>query len=134
MVKEDETFPCDLILLSSSRTDGTCFVTTASLDGESSHKVITLIKCQCKAQDSHGVILAWHFTTACYGCKYLCITIKRNSFKSYPPPLFPFVFLRNCVYKRLGYSSLLNEEQIIHICNVKIRRFVKIKLFICVKM
>ncbi|XP_013916448.1 PREDICTED: probable phospholipid-transporting ATPase IH [Thamnophis sirtalis] len=38
MVKEDETFPCDLILLSSSRSDGTCFVTTASLDGESSQK------------------------------------------------------------------------------------------------
>lgn len=38
-VKEDESFPCDLILLSSSREDGTCFVTTASLDGESSHKV-----------------------------------------------------------------------------------------------
>ncbi|KAK9401777.1 putative phospholipid-transporting ATPase IH [Crotalus adamanteus] len=38
MVKEDETFPCDLILLSSNRSDGTCFVTTASLDGESSHK------------------------------------------------------------------------------------------------
>lgn len=38
-VKEDETFPCDLILLSSSRDDGTCYVTTASLDGESSHKV-----------------------------------------------------------------------------------------------
>ncbi|XP_061081831.1 phospholipid-transporting ATPase IH isoform X3 [Conger conger] len=37
-VKEDETFPCDLILLSTSREDGTCFVTTASLDGESSHK------------------------------------------------------------------------------------------------
>ncbi|KAG9492249.1 hypothetical protein GDO78_000654 [Eleutherodactylus coqui] len=38
MVKEDDVFPCDLILLSSSREDGTCFVTTASLDGESSHK------------------------------------------------------------------------------------------------
>uniref|UniRef100_A0A669EGW6 Phospholipid-transporting ATPase n=1 Tax=Oreochromis niloticus TaxID=8128 RepID=A0A669EGW6_ORENI len=38
VVKEDETFPCDLILLSSSRPDGTCFVTTTSLDGESSHK------------------------------------------------------------------------------------------------
>lgn len=40
LVKEEETFPCDLILLSTSRDDGTCFVTTASLDGESSHKVI----------------------------------------------------------------------------------------------
>uniref|UniRef100_A0AAX7T5I0 Phospholipid-transporting ATPase n=1 Tax=Astatotilapia calliptera TaxID=8154 RepID=A0AAX7T5I0_ASTCA len=39
VVKEDETFPCDLILLSSSRSDGTCYVTTTSLDGESSHKV-----------------------------------------------------------------------------------------------
>uniref|UniRef100_A0AAZ3NPM3 Phospholipid-transporting ATPase n=1 Tax=Oncorhynchus tshawytscha TaxID=74940 RepID=A0AAZ3NPM3_ONCTS len=32
-VVEDETFPCDLILLQSSREDETCFVTTASLDG-----------------------------------------------------------------------------------------------------
>lgn len=38
-VVEDETFPCDLILLQSTREDGTCFVTTASLDGESNHKV-----------------------------------------------------------------------------------------------
>ncbi|KAK1341932.1 hypothetical protein QTO34_016683 [Cnephaeus nilssonii] len=38
MVKEDESFPCDLIFLSSSRGDGTCHVTTTSLDGESSHK------------------------------------------------------------------------------------------------
>ncbi|XP_037655795.1 probable phospholipid-transporting ATPase IH isoform X2 [Choloepus didactylus] len=38
MVKENETFPCDLIFLSSSRGDGTCHITTASLDGESSHK------------------------------------------------------------------------------------------------
>ncbi|XP_077872085.1 LOW QUALITY PROTEIN: phospholipid-transporting ATPase IH [Ictidomys tridecemlineatus] len=42
MVKEDETFPCDLIFLSSNRGDGTCHVTTASLDGESSHKVTSL--------------------------------------------------------------------------------------------
>ncbi len=50
-VKENETFPCDLILLSTSREDGTCFVTTASLDGESSHKVIGRFierqKCYC---------------------------------------------------------------------------------------
>lgn len=38
-VEEDETFPCDLILLQSCREDSTCFVTTASLDGESNHKV-----------------------------------------------------------------------------------------------
>uniref|UniRef100_A0A8C6PBM9 Phospholipid-transporting ATPase n=1 Tax=Nothobranchius furzeri TaxID=105023 RepID=A0A8C6PBM9_NOTFU len=38
VVREDETFPCDLIFLSSSRYDGICYVTTTSLDGESSHK------------------------------------------------------------------------------------------------
>ncbi|NWH43843.1 AT11C ATPase, partial [Fregata magnificens] len=37
-VKADETFPCDLILLASSSVDGTCYVTTASLDGESNFK------------------------------------------------------------------------------------------------
>nr|XP_019950548.1 PREDICTED: phospholipid-transporting ATPase IG [Paralichthys olivaceus] len=37
-VEEDQTFPCDLILLQSCRDDDTCFVTTASLDGESNHK------------------------------------------------------------------------------------------------
>uniref|UniRef100_A0A8C3V453 Phospholipid-transporting ATPase n=1 Tax=Catharus ustulatus TaxID=91951 RepID=A0A8C3V453_CATUS len=37
-VKADETFPCDLIFLASSSTDGTCYVTTASLDGESNFK------------------------------------------------------------------------------------------------
>uniref|UniRef100_A0A5F8GJ69 Phospholipid-transporting ATPase n=1 Tax=Monodelphis domestica TaxID=13616 RepID=A0A5F8GJ69_MONDO len=37
-VQADETFPCDLILLSSSNEDGTCYVTTASLDGESNCK------------------------------------------------------------------------------------------------
>ncbi|XP_075056125.1 phospholipid-transporting ATPase IH isoform X2 [Mixophyes fleayi] len=44
LVKEDEVFPCDMILLSSSREDGTCFVTTASLDGESSHKTYFSIR------------------------------------------------------------------------------------------
>uniref|UniRef100_A0A8C0EM89 Phospholipid-transporting ATPase n=1 Tax=Bubo bubo TaxID=30461 RepID=A0A8C0EM89_BUBBB len=37
-VKADETFPCDLIFLASSSVDGTCYVTTASLDGESNFK------------------------------------------------------------------------------------------------
>lgn len=49
-VEEDETFPCDLILLQSSRDDDTCFVTTASLDGESNHKVrrsALLYVCSC---------------------------------------------------------------------------------------
>ncbi|KAB1267561.1 putative phospholipid-transporting ATPase IH, partial [Camelus dromedarius] len=39
MVKEDETFPCDLVFLSSSPQTGPASVTPASLDGESSHKL-----------------------------------------------------------------------------------------------
>uniref|UniRef100_A0A8C6NZE9 Phospholipid-transporting ATPase n=1 Tax=Nothobranchius furzeri TaxID=105023 RepID=A0A8C6NZE9_NOTFU len=37
-VAKDETFPADLALLSSDRVDGTCHITTASLDGETNLK------------------------------------------------------------------------------------------------
>ncbi|XP_009863308.1 PREDICTED: probable phospholipid-transporting ATPase IH [Apaloderma vittatum] len=64
MVKEDETFPCDLIFLSSSRGDGTCFVTTASLDGESSHKTYYAVQ-DTKAFHSEQEIDALHATIEC---------------------------------------------------------------------
>nr|XP_025952769.1 probable phospholipid-transporting ATPase IH isoform X4 [Dromaius novaehollandiae]XP_025952770.1 probable phospholipid-transporting ATPase IH isoform X4 [Dromaius novaehollandiae] len=64
MVKEDETFPCDLILLSSSRGDGTCFVTTASLDGESSHKTYYAVQ-DTKAFHNEREIDALHATIEC---------------------------------------------------------------------
>uniref|UniRef100_A0A8C7YMN3 Phospholipid-transporting ATPase n=1 Tax=Oryzias sinensis TaxID=183150 RepID=A0A8C7YMN3_9TELE len=41
-VAKDETFPVDLVLLSSDRADGTCHITTASLDGETNLKVCAL--------------------------------------------------------------------------------------------
>uniref|UniRef100_A0A8C1ZQL9 Phospholipid-transporting ATPase n=1 Tax=Cyprinus carpio TaxID=7962 RepID=A0A8C1ZQL9_CYPCA len=37
-VAKDETFPADLVLLSSDRAEGTCHITTASLDGETNLK------------------------------------------------------------------------------------------------
>nr|DBA20936.1 TPA: hypothetical protein GDO54_017666 [Pyxicephalus adspersus] len=43
-VRDNETFPCDLILLSSSCSDGTCTVTTASLDGESNFKTYYAVR------------------------------------------------------------------------------------------
>ncbi|XP_074846632.1 phospholipid-transporting ATPase IH isoform X6 [Carettochelys insculpta] len=64
MVKEDETFPCDLIFLSSSRGDGTCFVTTASLDGESSHKTYYAVQ-DTKAFHNEQDIDALHATIEC---------------------------------------------------------------------
>ncbi|KAM8953601.1 phospholipid-transporting ATPase IG [Pelodytes ibericus] len=43
-VRDNETFPCDLILLSSSCSDGTCTATTASLDGESNFKTYFAVR------------------------------------------------------------------------------------------
>uniref|UniRef100_A0A8C0JI47 Phospholipid-transporting ATPase n=1 Tax=Canis lupus dingo TaxID=286419 RepID=A0A8C0JI47_CANLU len=42
-IAKDEIFPADLVLLSSDRLDGSCHVTTASLDGETNLKVCTCI-------------------------------------------------------------------------------------------
>lgn len=44
-VAKDETFPADLVLLSSDRAEGSCHVTTASLDGETNLKVGCLNVC-----------------------------------------------------------------------------------------
>ncbi|XP_042194917.1 phospholipid-transporting ATPase IF isoform X2 [Callorhinchus milii] len=43
-ITRDETFPADLVLLSSDRQLGTCYVTTASLDGETNLKTHISIK------------------------------------------------------------------------------------------
>uniref|UniRef100_A0A3B3WP89 Phospholipid-transporting ATPase n=1 Tax=Poecilia mexicana TaxID=48701 RepID=A0A3B3WP89_9TELE len=63
-VKEDESFPCDLILLSSSRDDGTCYVTTASLDGESSHKTYHAVQ-DTKAYKTEEEVNCIHATIDC---------------------------------------------------------------------
>uniref|UniRef100_A0A8C2ZWV8 Phospholipid-transporting ATPase n=1 Tax=Cyclopterus lumpus TaxID=8103 RepID=A0A8C2ZWV8_CYCLU len=53
-VAKDETFPADLALLSSDRADGTCHITTASLDGETNLKthfsVAETLVCQSVSQ------------------------------------------------------------------------------------
>lgn len=38
-VTDDESIPCDMVLLSSAYADGQCFITTANLDGETNLKV-----------------------------------------------------------------------------------------------
>ncbi|XP_077455948.1 phospholipid-transporting ATPase IH isoform X1 [Stigmatopora argus] len=63
-VKEDQSFPCDLVLLSSSRDDGTCFVTTASLDGESSHKTYYAVQ-DTKAYNAEKEVDSIHATIEC---------------------------------------------------------------------
>ncbi|TKS66467.1 putative phospholipid-transporting ATPase IH [Collichthys lucidus] len=63
-VKENETFPCDLILLSTSRDEGICYVTTASLDGESSHKTYFAVQ-DTKAYNTEQEVDSIHATIEC---------------------------------------------------------------------
>lgn len=44
LCRANDTFPCDIVLLSSSESNGECFVTTASLDGETSLKRFVAIE------------------------------------------------------------------------------------------
>jgi len=37
-IKEDENFPCDMILLQSSLPKGVCYIETKNLDGETNLK------------------------------------------------------------------------------------------------
>uniref|UniRef100_A0A7N4NXD7 Phospholipid-transporting ATPase n=1 Tax=Sarcophilus harrisii TaxID=9305 RepID=A0A7N4NXD7_SARHA len=75
MVNDGETFPCDLIFLSSSREDGTCYVTTASLDGESSHKTYYAVQ-ETKGFQTEEEIDNLHATVECM----LMFLIKHFSF------------------------------------------------------
>ncbi|VDK36493.1 unnamed protein product [Taenia asiatica] len=55
--RANDTFPCDLVLLSSSESNGECYVTTASLDGETNLKRFVAISAT-KNLDSPEVLAA----------------------------------------------------------------------------
>lgn len=38
-VVKDEDIPCDMVMLSSSEEDGSCYITTVNMDGETNLKV-----------------------------------------------------------------------------------------------
>uniref|UniRef100_A0A8C0C0F6 ATPase phospholipid transporting 11A n=1 Tax=Buteo japonicus TaxID=224669 RepID=A0A8C0C0F6_9AVES len=102
MVKEDETFPCDLIFLSSSRGDGTCFVTTASLDGESSHKTYYAVQ-DTKAFHNEQEIDALHATIECEQPQpdlYKLHRIKENT---------DYYKLVNCAFIKLLYRAIFSK-------------------------
>ncbi|KAM6426841.1 phospholipid-transporting ATPase IG isoform 2-T3 [Liasis olivaceus] len=54
-VSADETFPCDLVLLASSSKEGSCYVTTASLDGESNFKTHYAVQDTAKLNTVEGM-------------------------------------------------------------------------------
>lgn len=49
-VKRDESFPCDLVLISTSNNEGKCYITTANLDGETNLKVRLALHCKNPAK------------------------------------------------------------------------------------
>uniref|UniRef100_A0A665UUC2 Phospholipid-transporting ATPase n=1 Tax=Echeneis naucrates TaxID=173247 RepID=A0A665UUC2_ECHNA len=77
-VAKDETFPADLVLLSSDRADGTCHITTASLDGETNLKVCVcthleslqaVVECQQPEADLYSTI----HLSLCLFCVCSCV-------------------------------------------------------------
>uniref|UniRef100_A0A671N614 Probable phospholipid-transporting ATPase IH n=1 Tax=Sinocyclocheilus anshuiensis TaxID=1608454 RepID=A0A671N614_9TELE len=104
-VKEDEMFPCDLILLSTSREDGTCFVTTASLDGESSHKTYYAVQ-DTKAFNTAEEVDTLHSTIECEQPQpdlYKGITISQCSFSC-------LVSLAVAIYTGMETKMALNYQ------------------------
>ncbi|XP_020907982.1 probable phospholipid-transporting ATPase IF isoform X2 [Exaiptasia diaphana] len=49
-VKDNEEFPCDLVVLSCEDPDGVCYITTANLDGETNLKVRNAVSSTTKLQ------------------------------------------------------------------------------------
>uniref|UniRef100_A0A8C7YBI4 Phospholipid-transporting ATPase n=1 Tax=Oryzias sinensis TaxID=183150 RepID=A0A8C7YBI4_9TELE len=104
-VKEDETFACDLILLSSSRDDGTCFVTTASLDGESSHKTYYAVQ-DTKAFRTEEEVDSIHATIECEQPQpdlYNCLAFENIRLVRYRPLGSENVLLRGATLKNTEF-------------------------------
>ncbi|XP_078787465.1 phospholipid-transporting ATPase IH isoform X16 [Oryzias latipes] len=99
-VKEDETFACDLILLSSSRDDGTCFVTTASLDGESSHKTYYAVQ-DTKAFRTEEEVDSIHATIEC---------------EQPQPDLYKFVGRINIYMDNEAVARSMNSYLVVYLC------------------
>lgn len=55
LIRSGDSFPCDLVLISSSEPNGECFVTTASLDGETNLKIFHSISATKSMGDPRSI-------------------------------------------------------------------------------
>ena len=62
-VEEDDSFPCDLVLLSAANDEGKCFITTANLDGETNLKVSRPLHPVRSAQRRNYMVPAFRLIT-----------------------------------------------------------------------
>ncbi|VDL29894.1 unnamed protein product [Hymenolepis diminuta] len=91
LITSNETFPCDLVLLSSSESNGECYVTTASLDGETNLKRFVAVSATKNldspeelANQLEGIIICQQPVDDFYKF-YGKITVKINGFESCEP-------------------------------------------------
>ena len=58
-MSEDEEIPCDLVVLSCEDPEGTCYITTANLDGETNLKVCLPIFLQILSKFSLNTVVSF---------------------------------------------------------------------------
>ena len=59
-MSEDEEIPCDLVVMSCEDPEGTCYITTANLDGETNLKVCLPFCKFCQNFPLNTVVLLFH--------------------------------------------------------------------------
>lgn len=91
LMTSNETFPCDLVLLSSSESNGECYVTTASLDGETNLKRFVAVSATKNLDSPEELANQLEGTIVCqqpvddFYKFYGKITVKINGFESCEP-------------------------------------------------
>ena len=78
LIKENQSFPADIILLDSNLTDGIAFIETATLDGEKALKQ-KISRKECSGFFNNGS--SWKYKFKAEG-KFSCESINPNLYQS----------------------------------------------------
>ncbi len=98
--RANDVFPCDMVLLSTSETTGECYVTTASLDGETNLKKFNAVTATLGIDDPMGFAFNFKGKISCqqpvddFYTFYGKITVDMNDFKSTEPLSHECLLLR----------------------------------------